>query len=64
MPALKSFTPTGSAVVGHENEDRVAVEPLFGERGAQPADLGVDLFDRREEERRSVVDFLLVIIRP
>ena len=61
---VEEFHSLCSAVVGHEDQDCIAVEPFFGKRGAQPADLGVDFLDRREEERHSGIDLLLVIIPP
>jgi hypothetical protein len=53
MPALNTLHPIGAAIVGQEDQDRVAIQTFLGQRGARnAAEFGRRAFDRREEERR------------
>ncbi len=60
---VKEFHSHGSAVVGQKNQNRVALQSRLGKSGPQPADLGVNLLDGREEKRGSGINLLRVSIR-
>ena len=51
MPALKTFTPGGAAVVVHEDDQRVLRDAPLVEFRQQPADVLVDVVDHAEEVR-------------